>query len=297
MNKLGFIAERYCRVPFLQRLAHGTFDTGNGRVAPGLVRRLGRAGLITKGILYCLLGTLAFMAAFHIGGQSADETDRGGALRTIRDLPAGSLLLGAIALGLLCYCMWRLVQTFGDTEHKGGTAKGWAVRLRYLASALTYGSVAFLATRLLFSKRPRKDNQQTLAQQLLDKPMGQVFAFIVAGIFLATAFYQFYYAFKDKYRKHAGAGAGGPGSSALLLSGKIGYIARGTVWLLLAFLFGRAALHARGSEAGDTSKAFSLLQQGAYGPWLLAAIGLGLVCYGIFNFIRARYDRLDGGKQ
>ncbi|RYY90722.1 MAG: DUF1206 domain-containing protein [Chitinophagaceae bacterium] len=266
----------------------------NGSVNGSIVRRLGRAGLITKGTLYCLLGALAFMAAFHIGGQSTEETDRGGALRTIKDLPAGNILLGAVVLGLLCYCLWRLVQVFGDTEDKGDGAKGWAARLRYLFSALTYGSVAFVAARLLFSDSPKKDGQEAVAKQILDKPFGQVLAFVVAGIFIGIAIYQFYYAAKGKYRKHAGAASNGSGSSLLLLSGKIGYTARGIVWLLLGFLFGRAAVHARAHEAGDTSKAFSLLENAGYGPWLLAAIGLGLICYGLFNFVRARYDDLDG---
>ncbi|RYY41306.1 MAG: DUF1206 domain-containing protein [Chitinophagaceae bacterium] len=265
----------------------------NKTAASGVLKRLARVGLITKGVLYCMLGTLAAMAAFQLGGRSADEADRGGALRTIRDLPGGFVLLGAVALGLISYSIWRLLQAFADTEDRGTDGKGWAVRARYMASALTYGSVAFIAGRLLFSERPKQDSQQQFAQQLMEKPLGQILAFVVAGIFVATAVYQFYYAFKAKYRKHTGATGSKPGGSLLLLSGKIGYTARGIVWLLLGFLFGRAALHARGAEAGDTSKAFSLLQHEAYGPWLMAAIGLGLVCYGIFNFIRARYDNLE----
>ncbi|RYE01604.1 MAG: DUF1206 domain-containing protein, partial [Sphingobacteriales bacterium] len=243
---------------------------GGAPVSRGWIKRLGRAGLITKGILYCLLGVLAFMAAFHLGGQSTEETDRGGALRFVRDLPAGKILLAAIALGLLCYCAWRWIQAFSDTEEKGDAARGWAARLRYFFSGLSYGAVAFVAARLLFSDNSKKDGQQALAQQLLSKPMGQALAFAVAGIFIATGLYQFYYAFKGKYRKHAGAGPAQQGGRLLLLSGKIGYCARGAVWLLIGILFTRAALHAKASEAGDTSKAFSVLEQGAWGTWLLA---------------------------
>ncbi|TCZ68324.1 DUF1206 domain-containing protein [Flaviaesturariibacter aridisoli] len=258
------------------------------------IRRLGRMGLITKGVLYCLLGTLAFLAAFHFDGHSTEETDRGGVLRAVRDLPAGNLLLAAIALGLLCYCAWRGFQAFGNTEGKEKDAKGWAARLRYFFSGLTYAAVAVLAIRLLFSDSGKKDSQQALAQNLLDKPMGQALAYAAAAIFFVTGIYQFYYAFRGKYRKHAGAGSFKPGGRVLLLAGMIGYCARGAVWLLIGFLFGRAALHTRAAEAGDTSRAFNLLQQGDYGSWLLAAVGLGLVCYGLFNFIRARYDRLQG---
>jgi hypothetical protein len=74
------------------------------------------------------------------------------------------------------------------------------------------------------------------------------------------------------------------------MAGKLGYVARGIVWVVLAWLFLKAALHANSAEAGDTSKAFSFLQDAAYGSYLLGAVGLGFICYGAFNFIRVRYE-------
>ena len=83
------------------------------------------------------------------------------------------------------------------------------------------------------------------------------------------------------------------GSSLLLRSGKIGYIARGIVWLLIAWLLGNAAIHANASEAGGTGKAFEFMESTQGGTYLLGALGIGLIAYGIFNFIRARYDHFD----
>lgn len=274
-------------------MEHAT--TATAPATAGCIRRAGRAGLLSKGILYCLLGGMAFGAALHVNGQSTGNADRSGVLHWLRALPGGPLLLALLAAGLFSYSIWRGFQTFADTEGKGKGKKGWAARLRYFFSGITYASVAFLAARLCFSGGGNgRDSQQALAGQLLNKPLGQVLAFVVAGVFLATGLYQFYYAFRGKYRKHAGAGGARPGGRLLLLAGKIGYCARGAVWLLVGFLFGRAALHARAAEAGDTSRAFGWLQQEHAGSWMLAAIGIGLVCYGLFNFIRARYDRLEG---
>jgi hypothetical protein len=74
------------------------------------------------------------------------------------------------------------------------------------------------------------------------------------------------------------------------MAGKIGYVARGIVWLVIGWLFTKAAFHKNSSEAGDTSEAFGFLAEASYGSYLLAGVGLGLICYGIFNFIRVRYE-------
>ena len=77
----------------------------------------------------------------------------------------------------------------------------------------------------------------------------------------------------------------------MFTAGKIGYVARGIVWLVIGWLLGKAAYHSNSSEAGDTSKAFNILGEGTFGMYILGAVGVGFVCYGAFSFIRARYER------
>lgn len=79
----------------------------------------------------------------------------------------------------------------------------------------------------------------------------------------------------------------------LLVSGKIGYVVRGIVWLLLSYLMIRAAIHSNAGEAGDTGKAFSLVENNTMGSYFLAAIAIGLILYGLFTFIRARYEKFE----
>jgi hypothetical protein len=54
----------------------------------------------------------------------------------------------------------------------------------------------------------------------------------------------------------------------------------------------RSAIHHNSNKAVDTSEALQFLQN-TYGNVLLAVLGLGLLMYGIFNFIRARYEDFD----
>jgi hypothetical protein len=76
----------------------------------------------------------------------------------------------------------------------------------------------------------------------------------------------------------------------LIRAGKVGYMARGLVWMLIGYFFLQAALHANAQEAGGTKKAFALLEHGTYGSLVLGVVALGLICYGVFMFVRAKCE-------
>ncbi len=63
------------------------------------------------------------------GGR--ETTGSRGALEEIVQQPFGQVLLAIIALGLLGYGGWKLIQAFRDPEHVGRDAKGVAKRIGY----------------------------------------------------------------------------------------------------------------------------------------------------------------------
>ena len=256
------------------------------------ITRIAQAGLISKGIVYVLLGIIAFMAAFEIGGQSTGSADRNGVFGMIKDLPAGTTLLGLVAAGLVCYALWRGIQAFGPA-HRGGETK-IGKRVLYFFSGLAYLSVALTAIRLLlYNRQDNGGGNQELASTLLQQSAGQWLLGAAALIMAAVGVYQIYYGLSEKYRKHVqGLSLSTPASSLLLRSGKIGYVARGIVWLVIAWLLLNAALHANAAKAGDTAQAFRFVESSTAGSLLLGALGVGLAAYGVFNFIRARYETL-----
>ncbi|HZH63539.1 MAG TPA: DUF1206 domain-containing protein [Flavisolibacter sp.] len=255
------------------------------------IKRIAQTGLISKGIVYVLLGLLGFMAAFELGGKQNKEASQSGALQLVKELPAGEVLLFLLATGLLCYAGWRVMEAFYKTD---GEEKKWPKRLRYLFSGLTYLAFAITALKLaLENKTSSGDQKQDFAGELLSKPFGQILAGIAALVLVVVGGYQIYYGLSEKYKKHVQKlSLHSTHASLLLRSGKTGYISRGVVWLVVAFLFGRAAVYSAASEAGDTSKAFEFVEGSPFGSYLLAALSLGLMTYGFFNFIRARYDHL-----
>jgi hypothetical protein len=252
------------------------------------IEKLAQVGLIAKGIVYVLVGFIAFFAAFNIGNRS-ENVSQDSAFSFVEDLPAGNLLLWALAVGLLCYSAWRMIQTFRKSD---GEQIKTAKRFRYFFSGLAYLLLTFSVVRFALDQGSGGgDKNQKMAGEMMTKPFGTWLVLIAGLIFAAVGIYQIWYGLSEKYKKHVQSFNLHTAASTLLLrSGKIGYVARGVVWLLISYMLTRAGLHHNSSEAGSTDKAFQILEN-SMGPYIAGVLGLGLVAYGIFSFIRARYDR------
>lgn len=258
--------------------------------------RFARVGLIAKGIVYCLVGALAFMAAFEIGGKSTQDSGKTGVFQFLLEQPYGKVILALVALGMLCYAVWRIIQAIKDTEDKGDDAKGIGRRIGYLFSGLVYGALAFYAAKLVMGNGGggNGDSRQTMAQELLSQPFGQWLLGAVAVGTMAVGIYQFYRAFSGKYMKKVQASRLQPElQQTLIRAGKVGYAARGVVWLIIGYLLLKAALESDSQEAGGSASAFQFLENSSYGSFLLGAVALGLICYGVFMFVRAKCEVIN----
>jgi len=250
------------------------------------IDNIAKTGLIAKGLVYLILGTLAFMAAFELGGQTDTDTNRSGVFNFIKDAPGGMVLLLLLSVGLLCYSLWRGVQVFAHNKELK-----WPKRLRYLFSGFAYLSVAITAIQItLHNYTEKKDQNRALAARLMEMTYGQWLVGAAALLIAGVGIYQIWYGLSEKYRKHVQQLSKQAKYGFLLFSGKVGYTARGVVWLILAYLLLQAALHANAAEAGDSGKAFLFIEHQTFGSYMLGVIGLGLAAYGFFNFIRARYE-------
>lgn len=261
---------------------------------PQWVKRFAQLGLAAKGVVYCLVGILAFMAAFEIGGRSERTLNKQGVFRFILDQPFGQLLLALVAAGLVCYALWRLTQAFLDNEHKGTDAKGIGHRVGYAFSGVVYGFLAYGSFRMVLGNQGGDSSRQTLLREILQKPSGQWLVGLIGLCIIGVGLYQIYRALSGKYLKNVQTSSIKAELKEMIIRfGKVGYIARGIVWGLIGYLFIKAALAANASQAGGSSRAFAFLEKASYGSFLLGAVALGLFCYGIFMFVRARYEVIN----
>jgi len=59
--------------------------------------------------------------------------------------------------------------------------------------------------------------------------------------------------------------------------------------MIIGYFFFRAAKDFNPDQAQGTEAALSFLQSGSYGSYLLGAVALGLIGYGLFMFVKGRY--------
>src|SRR3954468_4611327 len=79
---------------------------------PGLLWAA-RLGLVSKGVVYLLVGYLAFEAARGHGHAG----DTKGAMHEVGRID--HVLLIPLAVGLIAYGLWRIVQAVADVDHHG----------------------------------------------------------------------------------------------------------------------------------------------------------------------------------
>jgi uncharacterized protein DUF1206 len=65
---------------------------------------LARAGFVSRGLIYGIIGILAIKLALGAGGKA---TNQQGALKAIAQQPFGEFLLILVAIGLAGYALWR----------------------------------------------------------------------------------------------------------------------------------------------------------------------------------------------
>jgi len=256
------------------------------------IRMLARFGFAAKGIVFGLMGLLALLAA--TGQQGGKTTDKQEAVQTLQGLPGGPVLLGLIALGLLGYIVWRFVQAVRDTEDKGNDIKGIARRVAYAASGLVYAGLAWYAAKLAMSSATSEGGssaRQTLTSKVLGWPGGEWIIIGVGLITIGVGLYQMYQAYSGGFHKHVkGSDIPAGQQNKVYRLGQLGYTARGIILGITGYFFVQAGMQSRASATGDTEQAFDLLA--SMGPTVLGIVALGLMAYGLYMLVQAKYPIL-----
>lgn len=251
---------------------------------------LGRFGFAAKGLVYIIIGVLAVQVAIGSGGQT---TGPSGALSTIANQMFGQVLLIIVAVGLFGYALWRFIQAWKDPENEGSDAKGVIKRIGYGVSGLVYAFLGVEAIRIVMgtsSGGGGEQQAQDWTAMLLAQPFGQWLVGIVGAILIGTGCYQFYRAYSAKFQEKLKLNEmSATERTWAVRSGKLGFAARGVVYLIIGGFLIQAAWTQNSEEAGGIGQALRELAQQPYGPWLLGIVAAGLVAYGFFCFILARY--------
>lgn len=251
------------------------------RKAAPWIERLARFGYAAKGIVYVMIGFIAARVAF---GGRGDVEGWSGSIQLLRDEPLGALMLWLIGFGLFGYVVWRAVAALRNPENESA-----GHRVFFGFSALAYAGFALEAFRAAAGNGGGEGDTHW-SSTLMEQPYGRLLVGL-AGLGVAGyGIQQLWRAWTvDLDRRLDLSRLSAAARAWVIRFGRFGVAARGVVLVILGYMFVEAAL---GSGAADAGNVEGVLESMRDRPWLLAAIALGFIAYGLFNLVRARYRRI-----
>lgn len=266
----------------------------------GKIAKIRSAGFFTKGVVYVLLGSLTFMAAFDLGGKISNTND---VIQFLLEFPLGKTFVGIIALGLIAYSIWRFYQTikFPESYTENETVKLGFKRIRYFYSGVFYGLLAYAFAKPLINSligssqedlETNGDKKAALGE-LLSHDWGKALIWALGILIAGQAIQQFYIAYKATFMKKIDNYPSIKHEYDFIRrAGRVGYIARGMVFGVLAFFIIKVISNLNANEYKGTAGALAYFLGFSYGNLLLGAVALGLTAYGIFHIMVARHANL-----
>jgi len=231
-----------------------------------------RFGFVTRGLLYILIATLVIET-----GRTEDLT---GAMEYL-GRGFGRWLLLVVIAGMLGYGLWRLADAAFGMDSGRRHPKAWRRRLAAAGSGGIYLFLAYKALRIILQGYSDSGDAHEHAARALHLPAGAVLLGGAAAVLAGAGLVQLYKAASCSFLRHLDPAAQQPFAKWL---GRIGYAARGVIFLTVGWLLARSALHHSAAGAGGLEQALDALR----GP-LQFPVAAGLLLFGAYSLVEARY--------
>ncbi len=250
---------------------------------------LGRIGFAAQGTCFAIIAVLALELAFGRGGRL---TDPRGAFTVLAEGSWTRVLLVLLAVGFAASCCWRLAQSLFDRGGMGSDPGGLGRRAIQLGQAVLYGLLTVSALRILLGSHAQRSPKQTAAGAL-GWPGGPELVGTVGGCLGVIAVVNVYWGLSERFQESLRRdGVTGDVGRLLTLTGKIGFVALGFVLGIVAWFLLKAAIDFNAGGVVSLGGALSHLARAHYGKWLLTASAAGLLAYGAFGLLQARYHKV-----
>ncbi|QAV69267.1 DUF1206 domain-containing protein [Salinibacterium sp. UTAS2018] len=251
------------------------------------LRVLARLGFAVNGLVHLLIGALAIGIATGGGDTDADQS---GAFKQLASTPGGVFLLWAVVIGMFALGLWLVISAFlmqpEDSKRK------WAKLGAEVAKGITYFALGSTALKFaLGGSSSSSDSTSSVSADLMANPVG-VGVLVVAGLVVVGV--GGYFVFKGVTQKFTEdvSVPGGTMRKAVLGLGTAGYIAKGIAIGVAGILVVAAAFTHDPEKSSGLDAALTSLTALPYGMVVLLVIAVGLIAYGVYCFVRARFARL-----
>ncbi|MEX2473098.1 MAG: DUF1206 domain-containing protein [Gemmatimonadota bacterium] len=256
-----------------------------------------RVGYAAKGVVYLVIGILAVQLALAGAGGETSSTRR--ALQRISEASFGQVALLLVTIGLAAHTLWRLFQAAMDPEaaqSSDGEKKRWLKRGFFLISAVAYGLLTYSGIEILTGLgggggggdgASGGGSNAAWTAELMSMTFGVWLVGIVGAGVVIRGLMQFAKAYTQGFQDKMSSFDFGPKRRKWIIRvSRLGLTARGVVFGIIGSSIVYAALTHDPEEARGLEGALDMLISR---PWLLGGLGVGLACYAVYQWVKARY--------
>ena len=256
----------------------------------GWVNKAARVGFVAKGIVYALIGLLAFQVAL---GDS-EQTDQKGALQAVAEKPGGSIVLWLMVIGFFGYALWRWSEAIWGRRDETDDKKRMAKKIGSALNGLVYAGFGVMAFKTVTSGSSGGNTGSDITAKVLEWPGGQTIVFIGGLVIIAIAVALTIRGLKTDFEKHLDTSRMSPSTfTAVRRLGQAGYVARGAVFAVVGIFVCKAAMDYKPGKAAGFDVALKQIADAPAGTFLLILCSLGLIAFGAYCVAEARYRRLE----
>jgi len=247
-----------------------------------------RVGYIARGLVYLVPGVLALRLVIGAHGAMVAQS---GTIGVIGRQPLGRLLLLPFAACLGAYALWGMDRAILDPLRKGYSVQGILKRMGYAMSALAYVGLLAATIHAFRSAAPHAAKDRDWGAELLAKPGGALLLGIVGvGWIVGAGFVQIAEGWRGTFKDDLALERMGPDERRWAARlGHVGIVARGVIFSVVGMLIVAAALHANPHNETGLDGALLELARQPFGRVLLGAMALGLITFGVFSMMCARW--------
>jgi chromate transport protein ChrA len=232
------------------------------------------------------MGYLAVRVATHHGAES----DQTGALAQIAKLPGGTVVLWLTVVGLFALGLWLLIQAALGIG--SSSKKRWVRSIVSAAKAIAYIVLGWTALKTAVGAATSAASSSAHASaSVLTLPGGRVLLILLGLIAIAVGGNFIAKGIRRKFLDDSRSPSGTPGVGVTFL-GVLGYVAKGIAIVVVGILFIVASVTLDPNDASGLDGALKALARLPFGEVVLIGVGVGLGCYGVYSFARARLARL-----
>ena len=229
--------------------------------------------------MYILVGFLALKA-----GRTEDPSEAMAWLGS----GWGKAVVAAMAVGFLFYGIWRLASAWLDSDGKGSDLKGLGPRIAAAGSGIIHLGFCYYAVKIALGSGGRGGGSgaESGTATALSFPGGEFAIYVAGAVLVGAGLVQLDQAVRLRFLKHMKAGTGSP--PWICWTGRIGYAARGVIFLVAAWLLVHAGMHHNPGEAGGVGDSLAAVPD-ALRPFIAAGLGV----FGLLSLIEAKYRKIN----